>query len=831
MGIVVIGGIIVGSFYLSGINKKTADATAIDDSSSDMSKWFNDSNGSGNSVPSQCGNAIVEGAEECDFPNMGNFTGYDCGMLGQGTGNISCYDNNCTLDLSNCSGAPGTTCGDGVIQSPEQCDGANLNGETCVSIGFKSGTLACYPPISTNPCSFNTSSCTNTFCGDGMCNGSETHLSCPTDCSAPPIADPIGGTYPTTQQVTLSTITPGASIYYTTDGTIPTIASTKYTSKIFISTTTTLNAKTFTVSGNESELMTEYYVITVIETPVANPGAGTYSSPQTIALTCGTPDTNIYYSIQYTSGGSVEKTLYTSPILISESGTLQAQATKTGYNPSAIMVEKYKIEGVSTPIANPGTGIYSVPQTVALSTITIGADIYYTIDGTTPTTSSTLYSSPINVNTSITLKAIAVKDGNSSGVMIEKYEITGQAGTPVANPIGGTYNTPQNVSLSSSTLGANIYYTLDGSTPSIDSLLYSSPINVDSNLTIKAIALKNGYDQSNLMIENYSIIEQASTPIANPLGGAYVLAQNVSLSTSTIGADIYYTLNGSTPITSSTLYTSPININSNKTLKAIAAMSGYLDSNVMVENYIIGAKVEIPVANPVPGTYNVAQDITLTSSTPDAKIYYTIDGSIPTSSSTLYTSPISISSTTTLNAIGIKNGYLDSDIFSGLYTINTSKIIFLTTSSYKGKLGGLAGADLLCAKEASDAGLNGTFKAWLSDDSTSAKSRLTHSSQPYKLVTGTTIADDWDDLTDGSIKTRINIDAQGEISSNTYAWTNTSSNGNKYSSSGSSCISWTNNSGIFNGFLGRTTSTNSYWTAYASVGCSLNTAGLYCIEQ
>src|SRR3989344_4313337 len=88
--------------------------------------------------------------------------------------------------------------------------------------------------------------------------------------------------------------------------------------------------------------------------------------------------------------------------------------------------------------------------------------------------------------------------------------------------------------------------------------------------------------------------------------------------------------------------------------------------------------------------------------------------------------------------------------------------VFVTSTLYSGNLGGLAGADARCQERANVANLGGTWKAWLSDTTTSAASRLEHSPNPYTLVNGRIIADNWEGLTGtGYLKSPIKINEFG----------------------------------------------------------------------
>jgi hypothetical protein len=113
------------------------------------------------SVP-VCGDGVInQPTEACD---RSDFAGASCESLGLGAGTLACSAT-CTLDTTGCAAPP--QCGDGVRNQPsESCDGADLGGATCQSVGFLGGTLACQ-----SDCTFDASGCTGVpRCGDGVIN-------------------------------------------------------------------------------------------------------------------------------------------------------------------------------------------------------------------------------------------------------------------------------------------------------------------------------------------------------------------------------------------------------------------------------------------------------------------------------------------------------------------------------------------------------------------------------------------------------------------------------------------------------------------------------------
>ena len=131
----------------------------------------------------------------------------------------------------------------------------------------------------------------------------------------------------------------------------------------------------------------------------------------------------------------------------------------------------------------------------------------------------------------------------------------------------------------------------------------------------------------------------------------------MTLSDTQAGGTFYYTTNGTTPTMSSTLYTGPITVNVTETIEAIAVESGYTNSPVSSMSYTIAPLLPAPTFSPAPGTYTTSQSVTIGDATAGTTIYYTTNGSTPTTSSTKYTGAITVSATETLEAIAVESGY------------------------------------------------------------------------------------------------------------------------------------------------------------------------------
>ncbi|MCB9686253.1 MAG: hypothetical protein H6735_14520 [Alphaproteobacteria bacterium] len=155
------------------------------------------------------------------------------------------------------------------------------------------------------------------------------------------------------------------------------------------------------------------------------------------------------------------------------------------------------------------------------------------------------------------------------------------------------------------------------------------------------------------------------------------------------------------------------------------------------------------------------------------------------------------------------------------------KRVFVADIASAGDLGGVTGADAACATAASNAGLSGTFVAWLGTSGATAPSRFTGNGPWARTGDGAIVANDLADLLDGSLGAAIRNDADGNPVSGV-VWTGALSDG----TTDTTCTDWTS-AGFDNGTFGDPTSASGTWTAsVASPGpCAFFLAGVYCFEQ
>jgi len=265
-------------------------------------------------------------------------------------------------------------------------------------------------------------------------------------------------------------------------------------------------------------------------------------------------------------------------------------------------------------------------------------------------------------------------------------------------PVAGSYVGKQTVVISSTTTGATICYTTNGSTPTAavagtcdaiageSTLANGGSVTVGVTEQVAAIATLAGDTNSASKTAAYTIT--AATPTFAPVAGSYVGTQTVTISSTTTGAAICYTTDGSTPQdwppgtcqAPTNTYSGPISVTANETVKAIATLTGEVDSALASAAYVITAPVQAatPTFGLAPGIYYTPQTMTLADSTlPAPTICYTTNGTTPAPGATAgtcttgtpYVSSFGLSAPATIAAVAGGPGFTASSVASETVTV------------------------------------------------------------------------------------------------------------------------------------------------------------------
>jgi hypothetical protein len=172
--------------------------------------------------------------------------------------------------------------------------------------------------------------------------------------------------------------------------------------------------------------------------------------------------------------------------------------------------------------------------------------------------------------------------------------------------------------------------------------------------------------------------------------------------------------------------------------------------------------------------------------------------------------------------------------------------VFVTSTTYDGNLGGIAGADAKCQARADAASLGGTWKAMISDGSTNASSRILNRTKPVFTISGklawnpsqqvilggdTNPANGYGSLPFGGagiVGSAINITELGTAPAAYVVWAATNTNGLVQGTS--HCSNWTSNSSGISGYYGNASATNATWISQNVSPCN-NSYRLYCLED
>ena len=319
----------------------------------------------------------------------------------------------------------------------------------------------------------------------------------------------------------------------------------------------------------------------------------------------------------------------------------------------------------------------------ATVTMTAGneAAIHYTTDGTAPTEASTLYTAPFQVTATTTVKAIAVKAyWQTSDVTTLDVTITAPTvETPVFSPVAGTYADSVTFSLSCATENAVVRYTTDGSEPTETSAAYSTPITLTATTTVKAKAFKTDWQASETATAVYSIVYD---PVLTVSGNALAFTSAQLSQTYTIGGahltdPITLTVDNTHFTVSPTTIANPnsntvVTVTFDGTEPATGTITAVSDTLSATVALTATAQLPTPVLTPATAVEDSLVTVTMSCTVADAAIHYTTDGTEPTATSAVYSSPVTFNTpgTYTVKALAMKSGWENSAVATGTYTVN-----------------------------------------------------------------------------------------------------------------------------------------------------------------
>lgn len=359
---------------------------------------------------------------------------------------------------------------------------------------------------------------------------------------------------------------------------------------------------------------------------------------------------------EYEEDGEIEKTIPSiEEYAVESSEIIELETTAAEYKSSVDFAKDANLADEVITVAAVQFNVKGIfgGRSVTFSCETEGADIYYSSTTSTLTTEDYCVENGGSVDFSNfygTIYARAYKDGvwgNVSRLILKIPNIN----TPVITQSGNT------VEIKTTTPSCFIYYTTDGSIPSINNGARLSnskgTITVEPGSTLRAIAVRSCFTNSEV-VSKYIAVEPVQFTVVGAFGG-----RNVTFKSSTEGAKIYYSS------TTSNLTTDDNCVENGETVLfenfyGTIYTKAYYPSTGKWSN-VSRLILKIPVVNTPSITIN-GTSVTIKDSTPNSKIYYTTDGSEPTMSSYIYTGQFNITIYDTVKAIAVRSCFTNSAV-------------------------------------------------------------------------------------------------------------------------------------------------------------------------
>lgn len=415
-------------------------------------------------------------------------------------------------------------------------------------------------------------------------------------------------------QVFLKNLTSGATIYYNAayganvkeaDVADPTLSSVVYSESYSFTITQRTVIKAMAVKdGVKSAVLTLVYdPLAQLAAPKASIESGSVVSSGTVLHLTAASGAGIYYTIDGsdpTDASNAAVMLGNSVTLHGDAGgqiTVKAYAKAENSSQSEVAVFTYQFSqnatgGVTASVAS-GSTVSNGTKIILMSDLT-NAEIYYTTNGESPVDHGTK-GTTVEVNgtpgASFTVKAVAVSNKEPGIVATFIYKIREKPEKPTASPAGGTLTVAVRVSLDSA--ADQIYYTTDGTEPTKSSNLYSEAVLINRTTNLKAVAVSEDGEMSEVASFYYTAAAKAAMPRADQESGQVLEPGSVvKLTSDTADAQIYYTTDGTDPTVNDLdhllVYDEEgIRISRSVTIKAVSYTEDLRMSNVSSFDYIV----------------------------------------------------------------------------------------------------------------------------------------------------------------------------------------------------------------------------------------------------
>jgi hypothetical protein len=384
---------------------------------------------------------------------------------------------------------------------------------------------------------------------------------------------------------------------------------------------------------------------------------------------------NAYHSINattyqcYTDTVKAMHTLTSGEFLFSLKSTVAADGHLVIDNVTITAVSSAVTEVAAPVITVTGqaiSGTYYGPATVSMNTTTDSAAIYYTLDGSVPSDTSTLYTAPFTLSANATVKAIGIKSGLASSSVTTKSLVFSNDTILFfqdfeADTIGSmtTYSVNDSLQLwNVASYSGNHYAYANGFNKGVNEDWLITPqitpqsANGGVSLSFRSATRYNGPAVQLKYSTNYS-------GTGNPSAATWTdLTASATWST----GNFTWTPSGAVNINA----TAPLHIAFVYTCDSSNAAAWEIDDIAVVSG--ISDVVANPVITPAAGFYYDTVNVSISCTTQDAAIYYTLDGTEPDSTSTRYTAPFALTANATVKAIAYKTGSFTSDVTEAAYT-------------------------------------------------------------------------------------------------------------------------------------------------------------------